>query len=420
MDPQKKISFSFSRSSKPTNILNSKQGEEKKDVELIDCLEEQSIKVKSVVVEEVRAPLVIPLRDDSKDLLDRIRQFRQNKNDNNRNYSDKDKPDSELTLDELAAQQLIKEAKQETKDDLVKEIHTVPLINDNELNQNNKESTLEDYDNVPVGDFGVAMLRGMGWTESTGIGKNNKRVSKPIEPELRPRGMGLGANKIINHKQEVVKLSRGREDELSLVKGSFAKIIAGNNKGNYCEVVGLDDESGRVIVKTVIAQVVLPLNEFLLVPVSKEEFYKNGKVLNNAKYEEYKTKDGSKSISANSDDQPSTSREANPDGRLSNIRDHDEGRKSDKRGRDSKHHTPERYNNDYYRKKKKAKKYKDYDEREKKYEHKKSKKHKRSRSRSRDRSQKKRRYDSNRSRSGSSRSSNEDVYRYQAEKKRRR
>ena len=36
------------------------------------------------------------------------------------------------------------------------------------------QSTLEDYDAMPVGDFGAAMLRGMGWKKGEAIGGVNK------------------------------------------------------------------------------------------------------------------------------------------------------------------------------------------------------------------------------------------------------
>lgn len=37
------------------------------------------------------------------------------------------------------------------------------------------ESSREDYENVPIQDYGMAMLRGMGWSEGVGIGKNPKK-----------------------------------------------------------------------------------------------------------------------------------------------------------------------------------------------------------------------------------------------------
>ncbi|XP_053212432.1 G-patch domain and KOW motifs-containing protein-like [Panonychus citri] len=42
------------------------------------------------------------------------------------------------------------------------------------------------YDDIPVEGFGVAMLRGMGWTE------NDDQI-KPIETYIRPKGAGLGS-----------------------------------------------------------------------------------------------------------------------------------------------------------------------------------------------------------------------------------
>lgn len=36
------------------------------------------------------------------------------------------------------------------------------------------QSTVEDYEKIPVDAFGLAMLRGMGWKPGKGIGKNEK------------------------------------------------------------------------------------------------------------------------------------------------------------------------------------------------------------------------------------------------------
>lgn len=133
------------------------------------------------------------------------------------------------------------------------------------------EPTIEDYENIPINDFGKAMLRGMGWTDTD----NSSMASAP---ELRPKGLGLGANKLV--KAENIQNAKDTTgNELILVKGAFAKIIAGSYKGNYCEVQGFDDEAGRIIVKTALKNEILNLNEFLLVTVTKEEFTKNSKII---------------------------------------------------------------------------------------------------------------------------------------------
>ncbi|KAI1372991.1 DExH-box splicing factor binding site-domain-containing protein [Hypoxylon crocopeplum] len=47
-------------------------------------------------------------------------------------------------------------------------------------------STVEEYDQIPEGEFGAAMLRGMGWN-------GEERGSKPKEAKKRPHLMGLGS-----------------------------------------------------------------------------------------------------------------------------------------------------------------------------------------------------------------------------------
>lgn len=55
------------------------------------------------------------------------------------------------------------------------------------------EPTLDDYAQIPVEQYGMAMLRGMGWRADIGIGKTNRQVTQAMEINIRPRGLGLGA-----------------------------------------------------------------------------------------------------------------------------------------------------------------------------------------------------------------------------------
>lgn len=51
----------------------------------------------------------------------------------------------------------------------------------------NKQSTTEDYENIPVEAFGLAMVRGMGWDPKS------KEGTAVHEPKVRPQLLGLGA-----------------------------------------------------------------------------------------------------------------------------------------------------------------------------------------------------------------------------------
>lgn len=56
------------------------------------------------------------------------------------------------------------------------------------------ESTLDDYANVPVHEFGAALLRGMGWKDGEVVGKNkNYQFAKPKDTNKRPAFLGIGA-----------------------------------------------------------------------------------------------------------------------------------------------------------------------------------------------------------------------------------
>lgn len=294
----KKISFGFAKSIKKPALKNPVPQEEKK-VDYIECLDEKSIKV---IGEEDKKdePLIIPLLG-SKTWHDRIinkidadifEPKTEQINETNDNQEEKSKlsngkalskiptvktENSEnklVTLEEQAAKEIIEELKSKDESETKENDLTLPLVDDSLRGK--EQSTLDDYERIPVDAFGVAMLRGMGWQPGKGIGKNEKLVS-PVVPELRPKGMGLGADKVTLQKKNTD--SKKQEEELKIEKGTFVKIIAGKQSNNYGQIEGFDDDAGRLIIKLALGGNIISLNEFMVQPVTKSEYSKNSKVL---------------------------------------------------------------------------------------------------------------------------------------------
>ncbi|ORY55144.1 DExH-box splicing factor binding site-domain-containing protein [Leucosporidium creatinivorum] len=56
------------------------------------------------------------------------------------------------------------------------------------------EATLDDYSRVPVGEFGAAMLRGMGWKPGQAASRNGRKgPTEAFVPKARPAMLGIGA-----------------------------------------------------------------------------------------------------------------------------------------------------------------------------------------------------------------------------------
>ena len=160
-----------------------------------------------------------------------------------------------------------------------------------DVSQRAEASTMDDYESVPIEQFGMAMLRGMGWKEGDGIGGFKNEVVPIFDPQVRPKGLGLGATKP-NTKQAAVKEG---EEKLVLKKGAHVKIESGARRGLYGEVEGLDEENGRVIVKLTVSKETTSVSENAVLLVTKKEFSERGKVVNIDKYEKYKEKEKVKS-----------------------------------------------------------------------------------------------------------------------------
>merc|ERR1719219_1400171 len=210
----------------------------------------------------------------------------------------------ELSLLDEAARELMEQAAKENRDwndrseDGKPRLDAIPSIlanggsagaqNDSDDGGPKAEvSTMEDYENVPIEQFGMAMLRGMGFKEGEGIGGFKKEVVPIFDPQVRPKGLGLGASR--PKKNE--KVAKEGEEKLELKKGAHVKIVNGVNKGLYGEVEGLDEENGRVIVKLALSKNTTSVSENIIELVSKSEFKERGKVVNYDKYEKYKEKE---------------------------------------------------------------------------------------------------------------------------------
>ncbi|KAF0751519.1 Uncharacterized protein FWK35_00015964 [Aphis craccivora] len=270
----KKISFSFKQISKSKVIPVLPKPE--KEVELIDCVEEKSIKIAGLV-EKVEQELVVPMPKSTKQRLPT--------KDVKISLPNQSQENGASTLEDMAVQAILNGCKkrEDGEDDDEEgdtKIVEVPLIKDHQ--EGMEMSTAEDYEKIPINKFGLAMLRGMGWKPTEGVGKNSKIISASL-PEIRSKGMGLGADKLIKS----VRKTQDSEEELKLKQGSYVQFKVGKLNGLYGEVCGFDELSSRVIVKVSRTGNLENVSENLFQLVTKSEYEKNCNVINIKQYKEY-------------------------------------------------------------------------------------------------------------------------------------
>ncbi|XP_005112486.1 G-patch domain and KOW motifs-containing protein [Aplysia californica] len=158
-----------------------------------------------------------------------------------------------------------------------------------------------DYDQIPIEHFGMAMLRGMGWNESRGIGKKGKVIA-PVEAQLRPKGLGLGAersNSGTNKTDGKAKTSSAEEEQLVLKKSAFCIVTSGVNKDLYGVVDGIDEDNSRLMVKLSLSGKTISIMQCNVRVVSKVEYEKYSKYINKSKADKY-TEDEKKKLSEGS------------------------------------------------------------------------------------------------------------------------
>ena len=111
-----------------------------------------------------------------------------------------------------------------------------------------ESSSFDDYDQIPVHGFGMAMLRDMGFKKDEGIGKTFKHTFKPLEVNLRPKGLGLGAVPIGSAGRD--KNSDDSEHLFDPKKGDYVQVLNGPHKSTVGEMIGTDSDCSRILIKS--------------------------------------------------------------------------------------------------------------------------------------------------------------------------
>ncbi|TIC05226.1 hypothetical protein E3Q16_02285 [Wallemia mellicola] len=104
------------------------------------------------------------------------------------------------SLDDKALKSLLNNEKHDEKGEEIDAIPmTAPGLSDSDAFKADvaaraDESTIDEYERVPVHQFGAALLRGMGWKEGTAASRTRTGPTEPYLPDSRPALLGIGAS----------------------------------------------------------------------------------------------------------------------------------------------------------------------------------------------------------------------------------
>ena len=102
-------------------------------------------------------------------------------------------------------------------------------------------ATSETYERMPVEHFGKAMMRGMGWKEGLGVGRNAKKDVKVVEFLSRPDRLGLGAQpKLEVEKKKPNWINKPGEEKGG--GGKKGKVLYADSDGRVRHTKHLDEK----------------------------------------------------------------------------------------------------------------------------------------------------------------------------------
>lgn len=294
--PKPSVSFGFSKKKQPVKLA--KQAEVVvEEPDYVKSLQDKQINGTKKEKKAEKKQLVIPLI------------VKNNWRINNDGKSASDKVPAEVDIDSMAAKEILEEAEKLTQDrdqqgQSKKSNLTIPMFMLNRIPSGFETdekvdtslrapmSTLEDYEAVPVEEYGMAMLHGMGWKAGEGIGLKNKGVAATIDVKLRPKGLGLGADRSVLDAATAVAQNEEAKGQakLELRNGAYVQVVTGKQQGLYGQIESMDENTARCFVRMALGGNVASIAELCLKPVSAKEYKDSSRILNKDKYEEYRSK----------------------------------------------------------------------------------------------------------------------------------
>jgi len=174
--------------------------------------------------------------------------------------TEEDKARLALMLDAIGGESGDQEADKTKKDGT---INFEPRIGEIE----ETTDTDADYDKIPIGEFGLAFLRGCGWKEEDGIGKSNRKAVKLRVSEPRPKGLGLGANISQSGKQSKDQINGKRKE---LEKNTRVKITSGTDRGCCGQVKSMDEDNSSCFVELDSSRRIVRVSQYAIEVLDKK------------------------------------------------------------------------------------------------------------------------------------------------------
>lgn len=319
MDMKPLLSFSFSKKKEPTQVVvptkilgKDDDGDRNTEVDFVTSIDDQQIVSTKPVA--AKKELVIPLIQNNNWRLEQAKKRQEARSKKEVTKTDQMAMDTTappagngMSLEEKACRELIQEARNfnEESEDRVNSMsnRVIPIFmanrvpegfeadDDFDVSARAENPSQEDYEQVPVEEFGMAMLRGMGFRP-----EDAKKVPV-VDVKIRPKGLGLGAEIPAPTKQSTKvhpSSSSKKEEELELKNNAQVYVTTGKHKGFYGVVEGFDEDMLQADVHLVIPNMTVAVPVVFLRVVSRDEFRKESKVLNKSSFEDYKSRTSGK------------------------------------------------------------------------------------------------------------------------------